>query len=89
MLVTKESTQLVIIQVSSGLKKSPSLANVSTFMLKSCVTVGSIHTSKCLALYSLRGLPLNLSPLTEDTSVITVSRCGIKLQEVLSGLEKK
>ena len=32
--------------------------------------------------------PLRLSPLTEDTSMITVSSCGIKLQELLSGLEK-
>ena len=30
-----------------------------------------------------------LSGLTEDTSMITVSSCGVKLQEVLSGLEKK
>ena len=44
---------------------------------------------KCLALYSLSVLPLRLSPLTEDTSMITVSSCGVKLQEVLSGLEKK
>ena len=29
-----------------------------------------------------------LSPLTEDTSMITVSSCGVKLQEVLSGLDK-
>ena len=43
---------------------------------------------KCLALYSLSVLPLRLSPLTEDTSVITVSSCGVKLQEVLSGLDK-
>ena len=41
---------------------------------------------KCLALYSCSGLPLGLSPLTEDTSKITVSSCGVKLQEVLSGL---
>ena len=44
---------------------------------------------KCLALYSLSVLPLRLSPLTEDTSMITVSSCGVKLHEVLSGLEKK
>ena len=29
--------------------------------------------------YSLCGLPLWLSALTEDTSMITVSSCGIKL----------
>ena len=29
------------------------------------------------------------SPSTEDTLIITVSSCGVKLQEVLSGLEKK
>ena len=40
--------------------KIASLANV-----KSCVTVGPIHL--CLTLYSLSGLPLRLSPLTEDT----------------------
>ena len=34
-------------------------------------------------------LPLRLSPLTEDTSMITVISCGVKLQEVVSGLEKK
>jgi len=44
---------------------------------------------KHLALCSLSGLPLKLSPLTEDTSVITVSSCGVKLQEILLGLEKK
>jgi len=27
--------------------------------------------------------------LTEDTLMITVSSCGVKLQEVLSGLEKE
>ena len=27
--------------------------------------------------------------LAEDTSMITVSCCGVKLQEVLSGLEEK
>jgi len=30
-----------------------------------------------------------LSLLTEDTSMITVSSCGVKLQDVLSGLEKE
>ena len=35
------------------------------------------------------GLPLRLSSLTEDTWMITVSSCGVKLQEVLSGLEKE
>ena len=29
-----------------------------------------------------------LAALTEDTSLITVYSCGVKLQEVLSGLEK-
>ena len=37
---------------------------------------------KCLALYSLGGLPLRL------TSMITVSSCGVKLQEVHPGLER-
>ena len=46
-------------------------------------------SGKHLALYNLSGLPLRLSPLTENTPMITVSRCGVKLQEVLSGLEKK
>ena len=41
--------------------KIASLANV-----KSSVTVGPIHS--CLALYSLSGLPLRLSSLTEDTA---------------------
>ena len=82
---------LVITQVSSGLKKFhilifskceyfhvkiPSLANVHQFI-----------NGKCLALYSLSVLPLRLSPLTEDTSMITVSSCGVKLGEVLSSLE--
>jgi len=40
-------------------------------------------------MYSLSVLTLRLSPLTEDTSMITVSSCGVKLQEVLSGLENK
>jgi len=39
---------------------------------------------KCLALYSLSGLPLKLSSLTENTSMITVSSCDVKLQKVLS-----
>ena len=47
------------------------------------------HDGKCLALYSCRGLHLRLSPLTEDTSMKTVSSCGVKLQEVHSGVEKK
>ena len=33
-------------------------------------------------------LPLRFSPLTEDASMITVSSYGVKLQEVLSGLDK-
>ena len=33
------------------------------------------------ALCSLSGLPLRLRPLTEDSSMITVSSCGVKLQE--------
>ena len=41
----------------------------------------------CIASASV--LPLRLNPLTEDTSKITVSSCGVKVQEVLSGLEKK
>ena len=40
-------------------------------------------------LNSPSGLPLRLSSLTEDTRRITVSSCGVKLQEVLSGLEKR
>ena len=40
-------------------------------------------------LYSPSGSPLRLSSLTEDTWMITVSSCGVKLQEVLSGLEKE
>ena len=38
---------------------------------------------------SLSVLPHRLSPLTEDTSMITVSSYGVKLQEVLSGFNKK
>ena len=44
---------------------------------------------KCLTLYILSVSLLRLSPLTEDTSMISVSSCGVKLQEVLSGSEKK
>ena len=40
-------------------------------------------------LYSPSGSPLRLSSLTEDTWMISVSSCGVKLQEVLSGLEKE
>ena len=84
---------MVITQVSSGVKnlhilifskykyiyvRIASLANV-----KSCVTIG-----KCLALYSLIGLPLRLIPLADYTSMTTVFTCGVKLQEILSGLEK-
>ena len=39
-------------------------------------------------LYSLSGLALRFSPLAEDTSMITVSSCGVKLQELLSGLQE-
>ena len=98
--VTEGRTLLAITQVSSasGLKKLyilifskykyfhvkiASLANV-----QSCVTIGPIN-AKCFALYSPSVLPLRLSPLTEDTSMITVSSCGVKLQEVLSDLQKK
>ena len=31
----------------------------------------------------------SLSALPEETSMITVSSCGVKLQEVLSGLERQ
>ena len=79
--VTEGRTLLVITQVSSGFVyshlskykyldvKIASLANV-----QSCVTIGPIYfNGKCLALYSLSVLPLRLSVLTEDTSMITVS----------------
>ena len=66
--------------------KIASLPNV-----KSCVTVGPIslmaNVWPCIA--SPSGLPLRLSSLTEDTRIITVSSCGVKLQEVLSGLERE
>jgi len=42
-----------------------------------------------LALYSLSVLLPRLSSSAEDTSMITVSSCGVKPQEVLSGLEKR
>ena len=45
----------------------------------------NFRDAKCLALYTLHGLPLRLSASTEDTSV---SSCGVKLQQVLSGLAK-
>ena len=63
----------------------------SAVAIKSTVEAWDVQfiSGKCLALYSLNVLPLRLSPLTEDTSVMTVSSCGVKLQEVLSGLEKK
>ena len=47
------------------------------------------YNGKCLGLYSPSVLPLRLSPLTEDTSMITVSSCGVKLQKVVSDLEKE
>ena len=43
---------------------------------------------KCLAMYGLHGLPLRLSALTNDSSIITVSSYGVKLQETLSGLDR-
>ena len=60
-----------------------SLANV-----KSCITVGPIllmaNVWPCLVPVDyLSGIAL-----TEDTG-ITVSSCGVKLQEILSGLEKQ
>ena len=88
-VVTKGRTLLVISQVSSGLKKIACsdlqqyhqvkiarLVNVKPY-----VTVSPIQI---FGLYSCSGLPLRLSPLTEDTSMITVSSCGVKLKEVLS-----
>ena len=55
----------------------------------SCVTTGPIFINgKCLALYSFSVFPLRLSILTEHASMITVSSCGVKRQEVLSSLEK-
>ena len=61
-----------------------SLANV-----KSCITVGPIllmaNVWPCLVPVDyLSGIAL-----TEDTGMITVSSCGVKLQEILSGLEKQ
>ena len=47
-VVTKVSTLLIMTRVSSGLKKSHMLTNISTFMIvslanvKSCVTMGPI-----------------------------------------------
>ena len=64
--------------------KIASLANV-----QSCVTIGRIYYWQMFGPVYLSALPLGLSPLTEATSMITVSSCGVKLQEVLSGLEKK
>ena len=40
-------------------------------------------------LYSLSLLPLKLTPLIEDTSMITVPSCGVEFQEILSGLEER
>jgi len=39
--------------------------------------------------YSLHGLTLRLSALTEDSSMITVSSCSVKLQKADSGLERQ
>ena len=100
-VITEGRAVLIITHVSSSLKKNhvlSSLANIHKYLhvkiaslvsVKSCVTVGPIHYGKCLALCILSGLPLTLSLLTEDTSMITVSSCGVKLQDVLSGLEKE
>ena len=46
--------------------------------VKSCVSIGPVSCCKCLTQYSLCGLPLRLSVLSEGTSMITVSSCGVK-----------
>ena len=86
-VVTKGRTLLVITQVCSGVLRIimfifnkykylqveiATLANV-----KSCV---KFINGKCLALYSLHGLPLSLSTLTEGSSMITVSSSDVKIQ---------
>ena len=88
--VTKRRTLLIITQVSSGLKKK---IHILIFSKYKClhvkiaslviVTIDPILFiyGKCLA---LSVLPLRLSPLTEDTSMTTVSSCDVKLQEVFS-----
>ena len=43
-----------------------------------------LHWPCTVSVYYLSGFPL-----TEDTSKITVSSCSVKLQEVLSGMEKR
>ena len=49
--------------------------------VKFCVTIYRSNYGKCLALYILSvDYPLSLSCLTEDTSMITVSSSGVKLQ---------
>ena len=57
--------------------------NAHTFLFQ----VGHPTVWPCIvSVYYFPGL---YSPLTEDTSMIIVSSCVIKLQEVLSGLVKK
>ena len=77
--VVQVSTLLIIIRVSSGLKKNPQMLIFSKYKylhvkiaslanVKSCITVGPISLmANVLALYSPSGSPLRLSSLTEDT----------------------
>ena len=88
---------LVITQVSSGLNKLHifSFSNYKYLPLKiaSLATVKSCHfTSNSLMANvwpCVVSVDYRLSCLTKDTSMITVSSCGVKFQEVLSGCGKR
>ena len=97
-MVTEGRTLSVITQVSSGLKKITyihlkyeylhvKIASFSQCKIPCHCRSNSLWPNFWLCIVSVDYV--KLSPLTEDTSVITVSSCGVKLQEVLSGLEEK
>ena len=88
---------LVITQVSSGLNKSHifSFSKYKHLPLKiaSLATVKSCHFTSNSLMANVWpcavSVDYRLSPLPEDTSMITVSSSDVKFQEVLSGCGKK
>jgi len=92
-MINKANHQLLYMHFTTGQKVDVPLLSLATVLCSSVkaswVTMNNPTTHKSLRCVTLSGLLPRLSPLTEDTSMITVSSCGVKLQEVLSSLGKK
>ena len=76
-VVNKVSIFLIITLLSSGLKY---VLIFSTFMLRQVVWALQNPVSPQVPFCDGKYLPLSLSTLTEDSSGVTVSSCGVKLQ---------